>query len=40
MTDPKHDLKFEQSGATITILVPGNAPDPVASVIVVETKIT
>jgi alpha-L-fucosidase len=39
MSDPKHILKFEQNGATITIHVPGNAPDPVASVIVVETKV-
>ena len=39
MTDPKHVLKFGQTGATITIQVPGKALDPVSSVIVVETNV-
>ena len=39
LADPAHKkLKFSQSASGLVVLLPANAPDPIASVLVFETR--
>jgi alpha-L-fucosidase len=38
LSQPKVDLKFTESSDGLSLQLPGQAPDPIATVIVVETK--